>query len=488
MRVAVFLFFLFISIFASQKRVLNSDMTLQYKILPKEAKTLQEFFTNGKIYGRFRVNSFIWDWDREYPNKTKDNWGIGVGGSLEYKTAYYKGFGITSAFYTSQNPWHMDAKDIKYIKAAKDTFCRYSVKKDNKFAMSVLAQAYLEYKQDRMSIKVGRQIFESMLVKSNDTKMIPNSFEGFSLVGIYFDTTLKFAYFTRQKLRDHIKFHDVITYKDENGQIWANNDDGGVNRALSYQNFVAAGKNPKNRLFIIEIINKRYKNLKWIANYTSVPKMVALASFEAHYKIDIENWDLISGFRYIKQMDVGAKDLGRLGVGVANLKANTAGYNDPYKIDSFLFAARIDLRSKNKIWWVRVGYSKVADKADIIAPWRGFPTGGFTRAMAQYNWYANTKTYMIRGVYDFAKAGLVSGLSASIRYAIQDFDDKKSGVQADSNVIHIDLVKKFASISDLYAKVRFGFVNGDDDTKDINGDLKPDPSYKEYRFEINYLF
>jgi len=83
---------------------------------------------------------------------------------------------------------------------------------------------------------------------------------------------------------------------------------------------------------------------------------------------------------------------------------------------------------------------------------------------------------------------LISGLKGLIRYAVQDFDDKKPGVQADSNVIHIDLVEKFASISGLYAKVRLGFVNGDDDIRDINGDIKKDPSYSEYRFEINYLF
>jgi len=280
----------------------------------------------------------------------------------------------------------------------------------------------------------------------------------------------------------------VLTFKDENGEKWANNDDSAVNKALSYQNFVAAGKDPENDLIVAELVNKSIKNLKWMINYTTVPDVVALASVEAHYKISLGDYNLIPGFRYIKQIDNGAKDLGKLGVAVANLKANAAGYDDPYKIDGSLFAARIDLKSKDKIWWARVGYSKVADDADIIAPWRGFPTGGFTRAMAQYNWYANTKTWMVRGVYNFDKAGLVSGLSASIRYAVQDFDDRKSGVQADSNIVHLDLIEKIKSIPGLYLKFRMGLVNGDDDTRDINGVIKPDPSYNEYRFEINYLF
>ena len=108
--------------------------------------------------------------------------------------------------------------------------------------------------------------------------------------------------------------------------------------------------------------------------------------------------------------------------------------------------------------------------------------------MSQYNWYANTKTYMIRGDYDFGKAGLVPGLTAMFRYAIQDFDDTKPGVQADSNVIHLDAIQKFKSFPGLEARVRIGLVNGNDSTYDMNGALKTDPSYNEYRFELNYLF
>ena len=475
---------------AKEKRTLKGNMTLKYNVLPGEATSLEEMFTKGEFYGRLRLNTFKWDWDKEYDGKTKDNWAMGIGGSLIFKSAYYQGFGATLGLYTTQNPWHMDADDVKYVKAGKDTFSRYKVKTDNGFGMTVPAEAFIEYKRDKTSLKIGRQIFESLLTKSNDTKMIPNTFEGYSLVSKYFPkTTIKLAYFTKQKLRDHTRFHDVITFKDENGESWNNNDDSAVNKALTYQNFVDAGKDPNNDLVVAELTNKSIKNLKWMINYTTVPDVVALASVEAHYKIPIGDYNLVPGFRYIKQYDKGAKDIGDLGKAVANLKAKGDGYSDPYSVDGSLFAARIDLKAKNKIWWARLGYSKVADDADIIAPWRGFPTGGFTRAMAQYNWYANTKTWMIRGVYDFDKAGLVSGLKASLRYAMQDFDDDKPGVQADSNIVHLDLIEKVKSIPGLYLKFRMGLVNGDDDTIPLGStEPKNDPSYNEYRFEINYLF
>ncbi|BCD61107.1 MULTISPECIES: OprD family outer membrane porin [unclassified Nitratiruptor] len=479
---------------AKEKRSLKGNMTLKYNVLPGEANSLSEMFTKGEWYGRLRFNSFIWDWDTEdylTGGKKKDNWAIGIGGSFEYKTAYWNGFGATASLYTSQNPWHMDKNEVGYVKAGKDTFSRYKVKTEGTFGMTVLAQAYLEYKRNKTSLKVGRQIFESMLTKSNDTKMIPNTFEGYSLTSKYFSgTTIKLAYFLKQKLRDHTSFHDVITFKDANGESWANNDDSAVNKALSYANFVAAGKDPNHDLIVAEIANKSLiPNLKLKLNYTTVPEVVALGAIEAHYKIPVGNYNLVPGFRYIKQWDRGADDVARAtGAAVANLKGKSAGYDDPYSVDSSVWMARLDLKAKNKIWWARVGYSKVADDADIIAPWRGFPTGGFTRAMAQYNWYANTKTWMVRGVVNFDKAGLVPGLKASLRYAMQDFDDDKAGVQADSNIVHLDLVEKVKSIPGLYLKFRTGIVNGDDNTYDINGKLKADPSYNEYRFEINYLF
>ena len=58
---------------------------------------------------------------------------------------------------------------------------------------------------------------------------------------------------------------------------------------------------------------------------------------------------------------------------VANLSAKASGYDDPNDLDGKLFAAKVDV--KKGPFGMRLGYSKVSDNADIIAPWRGFPTG-----------------------------------------------------------------------------------------------------------------
>ena len=73
------------------------------------------------------------------------------------------------------------------------------------------------------------------------------------------------------------------------------------------------------------------------------------------------------------------------------------------------------------------------------------------------------------------------------RFVVQDFDDEKVGVQADSKVFTFDLLKGLGE-TPYYLKTRFAHVRGDDDTIVTNGFTKLDPSYNEVRLEINYLF
>ena len=91
---------------------------------------------------------------------------------------------------------------------------------------------------------------------------------------------------------------------------------------------------------------------------------------------------------------------------------------------------------------------------------------------------------MIEGTYDFKAYDLY----LLTRYLIQDFDDDKAGVQADSNVFQLDLIKQFVSVPNLYARFRFVAAKTKNDTIAIDGTLKPDLSYRDVRFELNYLF
>jgi hypothetical protein len=467
------------------KQKLKGSMQVVYLKVPGSVDSLSEMFTKGMFYGRLRSNMFLWDWKEEKAGKRKDNHAWGLGGSLIYKSAKYNGLSMTMGLYTSQNPAFasMDKKDVGLVKAGKDTFSRNRIRYGGKdeytgsWGMSVLGQAYLEYAIAKTNLKVGRQLFESVFTKSNDTKMIPNTFDGVVLENKDIAATkLRAAYFTKQKLRDHTSAHDLVTFKTADGNSWGNNDDSAVHKGLSYNNFLAHNKDPNHEMILVDANTKYVKNLNATLSYLTVPGVVQDVVLEAHYKIPMENgWAIRPGFRYFQQIDDGGGKV----AGYTNLKGKEAiGYDAGVadSLDSSLINARVDALMPGKKGFFRFGFSHVADKADIVAPWRGFPTGGFTRAMAQYNWYANTRTYMVRGAYKFNKY-----FNSSLRVAYQDFDDDKPNVQADSTVLHLDNISKLAD--NLEMKVRVGLVSCD-----TGNTGKSDTSYNEYRLEFNYLF
>ncbi len=466
------------------KRQMRGDMSLKYNILPPSVDNIRDFFGEGIFYGRLRMNTFHWDWEVETWNDEtgkglKTNTNMGIGGSLVYKSAILNGFSFTTSYYGSLNPEfaRMDKWEIGASKAGKDTFSRYEVLKTGHYGIQAFGENFLQYNNKIVNVVAGRQLFESVFTKSNDTKMIPNTFDGLSAsVKIAPKTKARVAWFGQQKLRDHEDSHDVITFKDKDGESWNNNDDSAIHKGLNYNNFVKAGADTEHDLIVADFTTHYIDNLKFTVSYLTVPDVVQDIVAEAHYKVAFDNkWALRPGVRYFHQMDDGGGNI----AGYTNLTGKEAiGYDKAVatSLDSSLLALRLDLLMPDKKGFFRLGYSKVDDKADIVAPWRGFPTGGFTRAMAQYNWYANTETFMVRGVYR-----LTPELKMSLRYAIQDFDDDKKFVQADSDIWHLDAW--YDITKRLQLKGRLGIV-----TADPEDSGKADTSYNEFRVELNYMF
>jgi len=477
---------------AQPKRVLKGNMNVEYKALPKNVESLNEAFTEGMFYGRLRTNAFRWDWKDD---SNGDNKAFGLGGSLIYKSAPLYGFSGTAGLYYSNSPisnWRQANENVGEVKSGKDTFSRYNVYKTGDWQMAVLAQAYLQYNISKTDVKFGRQIFESALTASNDTKMIPNTFEGVSIESKDIPkTNLKAAYFTAQKLRDHTTFHDVITYGTEmnnnNKGDWDNNDDSGAHKGISFKNLTNAGKDTNNDLIVAAVSNQSIPNLKVDVTYTAVPDMISSVIGELNYGIPVGGVTITPGVRYMKQMDNGAGKVGgaSLNGGLAGQTGAAKGYKDAASLDSTLWMARLAVVTG--AFKGHVGYSKVEDEADIVAPWRGFPTGGYTRAMAQLNWKANAESMMAEAQYDFGKAKILPGFKAMARYAIQDSDEKKqaAGGQADLTTIHVDLMQQITP--QLDAKFRLGMI--DSEKRVLGGNAGKDAdTYNEYRFEVNYLF
>lgn len=471
------------------KRTLKGDMTEVYRKEPAEASDVSGMFSEGIFYGRVRTHGFLWDWNKESEGKTLDNWSVGVGGSMIFKSASLYGTSFTAGLYGSWNPWHMEGEDYRYVRSGKDVFSRYRVAASGEYDMAVLAQAYLEYRFLNSTIRAGRQIFESLLAASNDTKMIPNTFEGVVLESRDVKKThVKAAWFHRQKLRDHTSFHHVLAYGDDPDTAeagWTENDDSTMHKGLKRSRLRAAGID--DELYILQVENTSIPNLTIMANLTDVPDLVGSVAGEINYIISIAgDIKLTPGFRYLVQSDHGGGRIGGASLAGKITAEDARGYKDPWRLDGSLIAARISISKGSGSFLV--GYTMVFDDADLVAPWRGFPTGGYTRAMGQYNWNAGTETTMLQAGYDFSEAGFVPGFSVNARYAIQDYDDHKPDVSADTKVLNIDLLEKVGAVPGLEIKLRTAFVRGDGHTRSMDGTLKADPSYNEYRLEMNYLF
>lgn len=465
-----------------QKHSLKCNMTHLYDELPGEVESIAEIFSEGMFYWRVRFNSFGFKWKEEIEHdgvKIRNDQVVGaIGGSVNYKTATFKGFSASAGLYTTYSIGNLDDQDAYLYKAGKGTFSRYGALTDGSYDITTFAEAYMQYTYEDSFVKVGRQIVESYLTRSNDTKMIPNTFEGATFRSREIpDTSVLLAYLTREKLRDHAKFHHLLAVGDDPNDpysIFTQNDDSAMHYGLKLSELQARGI--EDRLYIAELKSERIENIMLMLNYSAVPELISSAMIQADYRIDLGDMFIIPGFRYMRQFDDGAG-----AIGGANLKTITEGYINPESLNSELFGARVAIVEDG--FKLRFGYTKVADKGDIIAPWRGFPTAGYTRAMAQYNWYSNTECYMVQLDYEFESFEEFKVIS---RFAVQNFDDTKLGVQADSNVFEINFFKGLGE-SPIYLKTRYAHIAGDDDTV-VDGITKPDPSYDELRIELNYLF
>jgi hypothetical protein len=228
---------------------------------------------------------------------------------------------------------------------------------------------------------------------------------------------------------------------------------------------------------LFELDNGKKNDFSYMFNYTIVPELFASSTMDMSQKFLLNGLTITPALRYMHQFDYGAGEIGG-----ANLRVKNVAYTNPNSVQSDLYGARVDVQKDN--WRIRTGFSRVADKGDIISPWRAFPTNGFGYTLLQYNWYANTTAYVVQGDFDFAE----QLLHVQTRVGLQDFDDAKSGVQADSRVYQFDFIKQFEGLPNFYTKLRMIFVKGDDNTLALDGSKKLNPSYNDIRVEFNYLF
>lgn len=462
---------------AEEKRTLAGNRKLSYQVSPPSVGDWRKILSEGVYYGRVRTNFFRWNWEDENGASRDSHSILGAGGSLIYRTAQWQGLSADLGLYVTTNPlFRPDRDEVGELKAGKDVISRYEVSRGGSYHEVVPGQANLSYAADGFELRAGRQLYESAFTASNDTKMIPNTFDGVTGEWQAAERTrVRFAWLDRQKLRDHTEAHDVITFRNAAGESWANQDDSAIHKGLSYANFRAAGESTSHDLWIGSLSHRFANDLNVVASGLVLPEVLNQAVIELGYSREIGDWRLKPGLRYFHQFDEGGGAIGGASLDGDVNSGAPGGYRDPDQLDASLLGLRLVLDNPDRSVQTLIGYTRVADDADIVAPWRSFPTGGYTRAMGQYNWRADTDSYLLQFKFDFEKLARIKGLDGMLRYARMDFDEGKG--YTDREILHLDFIQQFTALPGFELRLRAAFVTDDGPT-----------DYQEYRLETNYLF
>ncbi|EDZ62169.1 hypothetical protein SMGD1_0130 [Sulfurimonas gotlandica GD1] len=464
------------------KRTLKTNYQEVYNEKPGSVENFRDMFLDGKFYGRLRSNTFYYAWEKE--TATQDSHLItALGGSVVYKSATYSNFDFTAGLYYTQAFFDDNSDPVNLLKAGKDVLSRFDNTNTGSKSMGVLGQAYISYKGiPKTELLVGRQLVETFYTKSNDTKMIPNTFDGIVIeTKIIPDTTVKLGYLAEQKLRDHTESHSALMYGDSNSTssnnpAWSENDDTAMHKGFTYTRLKAAGVDTEAPLIVGDLHNNSVENLKIDVSFYAVPELVSEMMAEANYKIKMGDFSIAPGVRYIKQFDNGGGDIGGATYSgtLAGISGQSGGYKNANSLDSQMLAARLVGNYAN--YKLNLGYSQVFDEADLITPWRGFPTAGYTRSMARYNWMANTKSYRVEVVRNANKKGVYTDLFVQMSILHTDADEAKG--YFDENYYYVGFAQNIPSFKDLQWRLRLGY----NDTKKVDADNL------DGRFELNYLF
>ena len=93
---------------------------------------------------------------------------VALGGSLGVKTTPINGISLGATFYTTNALFGKNTEGM-FLDSNSESY-------------SIVGEAYIEANLDKTSIKIGRQLIDTPYADSDDIGMIPNTFEGVTLI------------------------------------------------------------------------------------------------------------------------------------------------------------------------------------------------------------------------------------------------------------------------------------------------------------------
>lgn len=453
------------------KRSITAALLLTTGIFAEAADNFAAAFSEGKFDARLRAQYFFTDWDdnSNTGRDGKDPSGFAAGGSVIFRTAPVSGFRVGAGLYTTQNPGGFTKEsDGATATSAQDLFAREGSSKTYGQGYAVLAKSYLQYDISKTKIKAGRFLMTNPWITPNDTKMIPLTVEGAQIVTSEFrNSTIQFDFAKRFKERGAAYFGNMADGADVPHAI--------RNNYATHYNPADTSHGEAPSVLIAGLNNKSVPGLKLQAWAMHWNNLVSQAMAEANYALEVQEVILGFGGRYVQQFDQGAGAL---------IKPMLNHGDSDDSVDSSLWALRAtaDFRASKLL----LSLSQTNSNGDMIAPWRGFLTQGYTRSMTITDWNANTKAYKAQFDYDFNEK--VAGLNAFVSYSYYDRDPNRTSYvnssNGDTHQLNLDLIY---SLSRTFrgTELKARFMEQNNETTAL---YEQETSGREMRLEANYNF
>ncbi len=132
-------------------------------VIGVEAGIVEEAFSNTKMNGQLRLGAVQIEDDAGDKSSI-----LALGGNLGVKTAPVSGISLGATFYTTNALFGKD-NEAMFLDSNSDSY-------------SIVGEAYIQAELGKSSLKAGRQIVDTPYADSDDIGMVPNTFEGITLV------------------------------------------------------------------------------------------------------------------------------------------------------------------------------------------------------------------------------------------------------------------------------------------------------------------
>ena len=385
----------------------------------KKPEQMSPFFSDSTFNAELRTYYFN---RKNFDDSRNEAWALG--GSLAYKSGYLADrLAIGAVAYTSQRLYGPGNRDgTQLLQPGQEGY-------------SVLGQLYGEIKiTDQLFAAIGRKEYNTPYINADDSRMTPNTFQGYSLYGKAGGEDDAPAW------RYGAGYITKIKEKNSDEFVWMSHVAGAnVNRGV-----YIAGANFKQGAFSIGAINY-YSN-----------DIINIFYTEAKYTLPLtDRYQLQLSAQYSDQRSTGDNLLTG-----NNFSTHQAGVNADLGVGAALLT---------------MAYTNTANGADMQSPWGGY--SGYTSVMIEDFFRAGESALMLRASYDFSGDGL-EGLSASA-LRVHGSGVNKPLYNEDETDLDLQWVPKNGALKGFSFRTRYARVN-----QRGGGD----PDINDFRLIVNYDF